>query len=155
MNFTLDASVHLNALNPREQGSEISQRLLVQLHQGSESEGPRSPTHVFSPTLLLVEVAAAAARTLDDAPAARALARAVRELPAQTWVELGTELAEEAGELGAQHRLRGADAIYCAVARRHDAVLVSLDRQQLERMTHGIDVCRPDEALQRLKSASS
>lgn len=66
--FTIDASVHLNAVNPREVGSIESQACLQRLVE------QRRP--IFSPTLLLVEVAAAAARALDDATLALALARA-------------------------------------------------------------------------------
>ena len=51
MRFTIDASVHLNALNPGEDGSAESRALLERLH--------RRPWPVHSPTLLMVEVAGA------------------------------------------------------------------------------------------------
>jgi hypothetical protein len=41
--------------------------------------------------------------------------------------------AQEAAELAADYALRGADAVYVAVARRHNYTLVSLDREQRER----------------------
>ena len=66
--FTIDASVHINALNPAEDGSPDSQAFLERLH--------RRPGTVYSPTLLLVEVAAAVARALDDSQAGQAMARA-------------------------------------------------------------------------------
>ncbi|RME32500.1 MAG: VapC toxin family PIN domain ribonuclease, partial [Thermoflexia bacterium] len=58
MMFVLDASVHLNALNPAEAGSAESQALLERLFG--------RPWPVFSPTLLLVEIAAAVARVFND-----------------------------------------------------------------------------------------
>lgn len=146
MRFTVDASVHLNALNPHEEGSETSRAFLDRLHHPStKKKGP--PLQILSPTLLLTEVAASAARVLDDTETGLALAEAIRDLPGQTWVTLDRGLAYEAAELGARRRLRGADAVYCAVARRSGAVLVTHDRQQLERLPEEVVVCRPGEAL--------
>ena len=79
--FTIDASVHINALNPAEDGSPDSQAFLERLHR-------RSGT-VYSPTLLLVEVAAAVARALIDRQAGQAMARAVRDLSGRHWIPLG------------------------------------------------------------------
>jgi len=140
--FTIDASVHLNALNPAENGSPESQALLERVF--------RRPWLVFSPTLLLVEVAAAVARTFDDAERGLALAQAVRDLPGQIWVPLDEALAEEAARLAAQHQTRGADAVYAAVARRYGAALVSRDRQQLRRLRPALPVLTPAEALARI-----
>ena len=140
--YTLDTSVHINALNPAEEGSKESQTFLEQLH--------RRPWPVFSPTLLLVEVAAVTARALDDAGQGLALAQAVHDLPGQVWVPLDESLADEASRLAAEHRLRGADAVYAAVARRYGTTLVTRDRQQLERLRPVLPVLTPAEALTRL-----
>jgi predicted nucleic acid-binding protein len=148
--FTIDASVHLNALNPAEEGSTASQRFLARVHQPPPA-GAASPPHaVFSPTLLMVEVAASVARILDDAERGAQLAWAVRALPAQTWIPLDASLTEAATEVAARQRLRGADAVYAAVARRSESRLVTLDRQQLERLPPAVPTCRPDEALDLL-----
>jgi predicted nucleic acid-binding protein len=69
---------------------------------------------VFSPTLLLVEVAAAVARNKNDAAQGMAAAQAVRGLPGQVWVPLDGTLTDEAVRLAAELRLRDADAIYAA-----------------------------------------
>ncbi len=74
--YTVDASVHISALNPAEAGSADSQAFLAQVQR------QRVPT--FCPTLLLVEVAAAIARALDDTGRAVALATELRGLPNQT-----------------------------------------------------------------------
>lgn len=78
------------------------------------------------------------------------VADAVLHLPGQTWVPLGGELTVASWRLAAQCRLRGADAIYGAVAERYSAALVTLDRQQLEQLTPRLPVWTPDEALRRL-----
>ncbi|RME30683.1 PIN domain-containing protein [Candidatus Parcubacteria bacterium] len=53
--------------------------------------------------------------------------------PQLTLVTLDETLAEEAAEIAADRGLRGADAVYVAVARRHRCILISLDREQRER----------------------
>ena len=139
--FTLDASVHINAVNPAEPGSAASQACLQRL---IEQQQP-----LFSPTLLLVELAAAAARALGDAALALELTQAVCALPGQVWVALDDDLAVEAAQLGAEARLRGADAVYAAVARRFGATLITRDRQQLERLRALLPVLTPEEVLNR------
>jgi hypothetical protein len=56
--YTLDASVHISALNPHEPESRDSQALLRPIHQRQ--------IPLFCPTLLPVEVAAAAAWRGDE-----------------------------------------------------------------------------------------
>jgi predicted nucleic acid-binding protein len=137
--YTIDASVHLNALNPAEPGSADSQILLESLFAQSAT--------VFSPHLLLVEVASSVSRVFRDPARGLALAQAIRLLPGQTWVALDDTLVEEACSLGALYRLRGADAVYAAVAHRYQTVLVTLDREQLERLSPLLRVQNPASVL--------
>jgi predicted nucleic acid-binding protein len=140
--FTLDTSVYINALNPAEEGSSESELFLERVFQ--------RPWPVFSPTLLLVEMAAAISRVFDDAEQGLAMARATRGLPGQIWVPIEESLADEAAQIGAEHRLRGADAVYGAVARIYGTTLVTRDHQQLERLRPALSVLTPTEALERL-----
>jgi len=140
--FTIDASVHISALNPAEEGSPESQAFLERVS--------RRPWPVFSPTLLLVEVAAAVARVFDDTGRGLAMARAIRGLPGQMWIPLDEALAEEAARLAAKYRVRGADAVYAAVVWRYEVTLVTRDRQQLERLQPALPVLTPAEALAQL-----
>lgn len=137
--YTIDASVHLCALNPSEVHSAASRAFLEFVQQ---QEVP-----LFCPTLLLVEVAAAVARVFDDAERAAALAGALRGLPNQTLVPLDHALADRAVRLAAVARLRGADAVYAAVAEHYRTTLVTLDRQQLDRLPPEVKTSRPAEAL--------
>jgi predicted nucleic acid-binding protein len=100
-----------------------------------------------SPSLLCVEVAAGVARALGDAELALALATALRALPNQTLVALDDPLAERAASLAARARLRGAGAVYAAVAHACVITLVTLDRQQLDRVPPWVRVARPAELL--------
>ena len=140
--FTIDASVHLNALNPAEAGSAESQALLNEILSQSAA--------IFSPYLLLVEIASSVSRAFHDPARGIALAQAIRLLPGQTWIALDDELAGEACSLGALYRLRGADAVYAAVAHRYQTVLVTLDREQLERLSPLLRVQTPATVLTSL-----
>ncbi|MBN2394483.1 MAG: PIN domain-containing protein [Anaerolineae bacterium] len=137
--FTIDASVHINALNPSEAGSTESQICLQRLVVMQQP--------FFSPTLLLVEVAAAIARVLDDAGLALELTRGIQALPRQLWIPLDNAMAELAAQLGVHARLRGADAVYAAVARRYGATLITRDRQQLDRLSALVRVMTPEDVL--------
>jgi len=133
------ASVHVSALNPTEAGSVDSRALLAQVQ--------RQRVPLFCPTLLLVEVAAAIACVLDDTGRAVALAMELRGWPNQILVSLDEPLAGRAADLAATARLRGADAVYAAVAQQYGTVLVTLDRQQLERLPPVVKTARPADVL--------
>ena len=137
--YTIDASVLTNALNSREQGSEESRKFLAQVEQEN--------CEIVCPTLLIPEMAAALSRALDDHKRGMAFAMAVRDLPNLILVPLDDSLAVAAAELAARYRLRGADAVYAAVAKYHPATLVTNDRQQLERLSGVLPVMRPAQAL--------
>lgn len=136
--YTIDASVLTNALNSREQGSQESQKFLARIEQEN--------CEIICPTLLIPEVAAALSRALGDHKKGMAFALAVRSLPNLTLVALDEPLAVAAAELAARHRLRGADAVYAAVAEQYHATLVTNDRQQLERLSDVLPVARPAQA---------
>jgi predicted nucleic acid-binding protein len=142
--YTIDASVHMSALNPAEADSATSQAFLTLVRQH------RIP--LFCPTLLLVEVAAAVARAFDDADRAVALAHALRGLPNQTLVLLDEDLADRAVALAATARLRGADAIYAAVAQQYGTTLITLDRQQLDRLPPLVSTALPADVLNEMEA---
>jgi len=132
---TVDASVFVNAFSPDEKGSEQSLDFLDKLRQ--------SKTPLFQPTLLIPEVVASIARKQDDAEVALQLAQELKKFPALTLIDLDDHLAEFASEIAAKYRLRGSDAVYAAVALRFGSQLISLDREQLERLPNVLSVKRP------------
>ncbi len=142
--FTIDASVHINALNSREEYSEDSQSFLAHVHRGDFD--------IYSPTLLLVEVAASIARIFDSTSQGVAVMHAIKTLPGQNWIPLDDTITHIASELGAKFRLRGADAVYAAVTQKHNTTLVTLDKEQLARLSSDISTLNPKDALQNLKS---
>jgi len=137
--YTVDASVFLNGFNPYEAGHEESHRLLAQMQDDA--------VPIIVPTLLLPEVAAAVSRGRDDADLARRFSANLRHLPHLFLVPLDQTLADQAADIAAQHRLRSSDAVYAAVALRFGSTLVTLDREQRERVAAVIPTCLPAEAL--------
>src|SRR5690349_7954965 len=142
LRYTLDASVVMNAFNPAEAGHTVSLQLQTVIQSQS--------IQVIVPTLLLTEVAATIGRVLGDAPRARDFAVRLSRLPYLRFVSLTRPLALEAANLAADYRLRGADAVYVAVARQFGTTLVTLDEQQRTRAAMSITIRTPAEALAEL-----
>lgn len=136
---TLDASIFVNAFSPTETGSDTSMKLLDQLRQNG--------IPVIVPTLLLPEIAAAIARKQGNAELALVLTDQVRKLPNLTLVDLDEALANSSSETAANHRLRGSDAVYAAVALRFGSLLVTLDSEQAERLQAVLSVGSPSQTL--------
>lgn len=129
----------MNAFNPHEEGHAASLQLLVTIQERGDP--------VMVPTLLVPEIASAVARASGDSAGALQYADATAALPHFTLVTLTAAMARQAAELAATHRLRGADAVYLAVARRYGTTLVSRDDEQRARGTAVAPYRTPEEAL--------
>jgi predicted nucleic acid-binding protein len=70
-----------------------------------------------------------------------------------TFVVLDGVLAQQAAAVAGAHRLRGADAVYAAVAFVHGTTLVSRDREHLIRLVGIVTVLHPALALAALDAA--
>ena len=98
---------------------------------------------VIAPMLLLPEVAGAVARRTGAPRLARGAVEAVLRLPGLRLVPLDDGLARSAAGLAGRLRLRGADAIYIAVAATLHVPLVTWDVEQRERATRIVEVLAP------------
>ena len=56
-------------------------------------------------------------------------------------------LGDLATEIAARQRIRGCDAVYVALARREQAILITLDDQQRERAPSSVTARTPAQAL--------
>jgi predicted nucleic acid-binding protein len=121
----VDASVWVAFFKSDEAGHEASRAWLGAARKRSET--------LVAPAIVLAEVAAALGRGLGDPALAR---RAMDLLRTERLVKafpVTEAMALRAGALAAEHRLRGCDAVYVALAHQLDMPLVTLDRHQLER----------------------
>lgn len=139
LRYTIDASVFVNAFNPHEEGHAESLQIIAAIQERGDP--------VIVPTLLVPEIASAVARASDDSSGALQYANATAGLPGLTLVPLTPAIARQAAELAATHRLRGADAVYFAVARRYGTTLVSRDDEQRTRGSAVATCQTPGEAL--------
>jgi predicted nucleic acid-binding protein len=139
--YTIDTSVFINAVEPHEQDHAASRQLLGLLRTRQIA--------VIVPTLLTVEVAGTVSR-LRDAARAQRLVEILTRLRSVTFVALDDTLARQAAALAAAHRLRGADAVYAAVAQQFGTTLVSRDREHLTRLAGIVPVLHPVAALAAL-----
>ncbi len=96
---------------------------------------------------MLAEVAGAISRTRQDPAQAEAFARTLGQLPNVTVVPLDDALGQQVLALAAQHGLRGANAVYAAVAQQAGSTLTSLDNEHLTRLAGLISIQPPEEAL--------
>lgn len=93
----------------------------------------RRQIQVVVPSLTRVEVACALTRRFGDAAASRALAAALFDAAFVFEEVVDAALASRAVLVGTTTRLRGADALYAAIAARETAPVITLDRELLER----------------------
>ena len=141
--LTIDSSVFVSAARLSEPGNAESMAFLAWVR----AERPR----LFLPTLTLVEVAAALSRTGAATSLAQQYALAIGQLPNLVLVPLDDGLARQSAALGAQHQLRGADAVFLASAAVFAAELVTLDREQLQRGALVVQTLSPAAFMKTVK----
>jgi predicted nucleic acid-binding protein len=144
--YTIDASVWVNAFDQREPGHADSRQFLDLV--GAQA------IPVFVPALVLAEVAGAISRTRQDPAQARSFAEAIARLPNVAVITLDLSLSHRALALAAQHGLRGADAIYAAVALQSGSSLITLDKEHLTRLVGVVLAETPAAALAGLAPPS-
>lgn len=135
----IDASVWVAALLANDANHDASAAVLRALVQRKQ--------HTATPVLALPEIAGAIARRTGDNELAVA---AVAFLGKQAWlefVEIDELLARISTDIAIQQRLRGADAVYVALASQRDGMLITLDREMLERAPTSVTAHTPSDWL--------
>ncbi|NCC36092.1 MAG: PIN domain-containing protein [Chloroflexia bacterium] len=140
--YTLDANIFVRDASPNDPEHATCHALIAQLYQRT--------TTIVVPFLVLPEIAGALSRSFRDPMRARLEVDLLRDLRHIQFVPLDATITHEAAELAADRALRGADAVYVAVARRYGCALVTLDREQRERAALVVRTLTPTEALAEL-----
>jgi predicted nucleic acid-binding protein len=121
----VDASVWVSRTSDRDPGHARTVAWLDrQIRDGA--------LHV-APAIVLAEVAGAVARVTRAGDLGGRVAAQLLQLPGLRLVTVDGALGRRAAAIAADLRLRGADAIYVAVADRLGLPLVTWDREQRER----------------------
>lgn len=133
--LTVDASVFVNALSPDENGSDESAEFVSRLkHEG---------VVLIQPTLFIPEVVASITRKQDSTSIGLEILQELKKISRLTLVSLDDDFADFASEVAANNRLRGSDAVYAAVALRYGTELITLDKEQLDRLPKVLTVRSP------------
>lgn len=144
----VDASVWVARLVPQDVHYQASCLWL----EATIARGGR----LISPILLLAEVSGAVARRTGDAALAERAVEGVLRVPKLGLVPTDSRLGRMAAQLAADLSLRGADALYVALAYHLSVPLVTWDRQQRERASARVTVCAPDtDSMRDLKWGES
>lgn len=123
--FVVDASVWVSAFVSSDLNYAASLAWLR-----AQTAGGRT---VVDPTLVLAEVAGALARRTGDPAFARVVVADMRRLSGLRLVPLTEARAARSATRAIDLGLRGADAIYVALAERLGVPLVTWDQEQLSR----------------------
>lgn len=121
----VDASVYVAFFKADEVQHVPSRRWL---RTASRSDEP-----IFSPAILLPEVASALGRGLGDTGLADYAVGLLRSRRFGELLPVTHALSARASKIAAEQRLRGCDAVYVALAQQLGMELVTFDRDQLER----------------------
>jgi predicted nucleic acid-binding protein len=105
----------------------------------------REAAGMAGPALLLAEFAGATARRTGDRGLARTALALLLTMPRLQLVSVDARLARLSSELAADLGLRGADAVYVALAHTLDVPLVTWDQEQIESGAVLATVHRPSD----------
>ena len=124
MSLVIDASIWVSVSMPDDVHHQLTRDWLERILPDEQ---------LFTPTLGLVETAGAIARRTGSARLARRAVAAIEQLPHTTVVVPDAQLWRTALGTSATRAVRGADAVYIALANILRMPLVTWDADQRER----------------------
>lgn len=127
--FCIDASVIISAARGGELYSNRSRTFLNRVRD--------ERLKAFLPEIALVEISSGLMRATKDASFSAVFARSIREIPNFSFVAVDSRLADRAIDIVTLTGLRAADALYVALARDYELILITLDREQMQK-SHGL-----------------
>jgi Predicted nucleic acid-binding protein, contains PIN domain len=132
---TIDASVFVSAFTPTEPAHQASKAFMLTVRKQS--------VPIIVPILVLPEISAALSRGQGKPELGLAFVQELRNFPNTTFIDVDDNVATLAVEVAANNRLRGSDAVYAAVALRFGTELITLDKEQLDRLPKVLAVREP------------
>jgi predicted nucleic acid-binding protein len=132
---TIDASVFVSTFTPTEPAHQASKAFMLNIRKQS--------IPIIVPILVLPEISAALSRGQGKPELGKVFVQELRNFPNTTFITIEESIADLAVDIAANNRLRGSDAVYAAVALRFGTELVTLDREQLDRLPRVLSVREP------------
>lgn len=132
----VDANVWISGLVREDSHHLVSRRWIE--HQIGRQEP------LVIPTIALAEIGGAISRRTGDALRAQQTVDQVMRSPGLSVVPVDLALGQTAGRTAIRYRLRGADAVYVAVAQALELPLVTWDRELTERARDFVSIVQPD-----------
>ena len=123
--LTIDANVFVSARVRTEANQLVSSQFL--------NRTVAAATIVWCPSLVLPETAAAIIRSTGRVSLANSALSQIVNFPYLTLLDLSVDRARQASEAAITCRLRGADAVYVAVAQEYSTTLITWDQELLTR----------------------
>lgn len=133
--ITIDASVLVAAAIPDEPAHLVAVAAIGRIRD--------SELAVHQPAIALVEVTSGVARRTGNAALARGMGEAMLAMPNLTVHALDADGALRAATLAASLRLRGADAVYTAIARATGSTLLTFDTELVVRAAGTVSAMSP------------
>lgn len=133
----LDASVQIALSN----AGDLHREAAVVWHRDALASGEP----LYAPWILAAEVGAAISRGQGDPDLARKTVAKLIGAGIVHLIPVDGRLAERAAAIAIDHRLRGCDAVYVALAEALGEPLVTFDEQQALRAAGVVRVLRPGE----------
>ncbi len=128
--IVVDASVWVSFLVRQDANHTVTHRWLRSVLAAGEP--------VAAPVVLLAEVGGAISRRIENPDVGEKAVKQLLSIPTLHLVGVDHALGIQAGHIAARHGLRGADAIYVAVAAELNVPLASWDKEHLERTSETI-----------------
>ena len=132
---TIDASIFVSAFTPTEPAHQASKAFMLNVREQS--------VPIIVPILILPEISAALSRGQGKPALGLSFVQELRNFPNTTFIDVDESIADLAVDIAANNRLRGSDAVYAAVVLRFGTELITLDREQLDRLPKVLSVREP------------
>lgn len=136
--MVVDASVWVSRFLPEDAFHQASRMWLIEMATAGVA--------LVAPTIVLAEVSGSIARRTGNDQLSYQIVQQIRQLPSVQFIAVDDTLGQLAAQTASTYRLRGADAVYMAVAQRLQIPLISWDQEQLDRAAAGVTTFRPGEA---------
>jgi predicted nucleic acid-binding protein len=137
--IVVDASVWISRFLPDDAFHQASRTWILETTTAGKA--------IVAPTIMLAEVSGSIARRTGNDQLGYQIVQQIRLLPTLQLITVDDGLGQLAAKIASTYRLRGADAVYLAVAQRLQIPLVSWDREQLERAAALVTTYQPGEAV--------